>query len=56
MFIRLPSVQRRNELHQVARQTHTNLGVLYCMLDTARAIEVCLEGLEWARKFDDLGF
>ncbi|HEY8684873.1 MAG TPA: tetratricopeptide repeat protein, partial [Chloroflexota bacterium] len=34
----------------------TNLGVLYCMLDTARAIEVCLEGLELARKIGDLGF
>jgi len=50
------AVAQENELPQVACRAYTNLGVLYCMLDTARAIEVCLEGLELARKIGDLGF
>ena len=35
---------------------YTNLGVLYTIIDPARAIEVCRRGLEVARRIGDLGF
>ena len=35
---------------------YTNLGVLYTVIDPARAIEVCRRGLETARRIGDLGF
>lgn len=50
------TVSQDSELPQAACRAYTNLGVLYCMFDTARAIQVCLEGLQLARKIGDLGF
>jgi predicted ATPase/class 3 adenylate cyclase len=35
---------------------YTNLGVLYTVIDPARAIEVCQRGLDTARRIGDLGF
>jgi predicted ATPase/class 3 adenylate cyclase len=35
---------------------YTNLGVLYSIIDPARAMEVCQRGLEVARRIGDLGF
>jgi predicted ATPase/class 3 adenylate cyclase len=35
---------------------YTNLGVLYTLVDPARAIDVCRRGLETARRIGDLGF
>jgi tetratricopeptide (TPR) repeat protein len=35
---------------------YANLGVLYTVIDPARAIEVCRRGLETARRIGDLGF
>jgi tetratricopeptide (TPR) repeat protein len=35
---------------------YTNLGVLYTLIDPARAIDVCRRGLDTARRIGDLGF
>jgi predicted ATPase/class 3 adenylate cyclase len=35
---------------------YTNLGVLYSVIDPARAMEVCQRGLEVARRIGDLGY
>ncbi|SED38980.1 Predicted ATPase [Rhizobiales bacterium GAS188] len=35
---------------------YTNLGVLYTIIDPARAMQVCRRGLEVARRVGDLGF
>jgi tetratricopeptide (TPR) repeat protein len=35
---------------------YTNLGVLYTMVDPARALEVCRRGLDVAQRIGDLGF
>ena len=40
----------------VACRAYTNLGVLYSLLDPARAIDVCRRGLEVATRIGDLGF
>jgi adenylate cyclase len=50
------AVAQASELPHVACRAYTNLSVLYCMFDPARAIDVCLKGLELARKIGDLGF
>jgi adenylate cyclase len=49
------TVAREHELLQAACRAHTNLGVLYSVLDPGRAIETCLDGLDLARKIGDLG-
>jgi adenylate cyclase len=43
-------------LLNAACRGYTNLGVLYSIIDPARAIEVCQRGLEVARRIGDLGF
>jgi predicted ATPase/class 3 adenylate cyclase len=43
-------------LLSAACRGYTNLGVLYTMVDPAKAIEVCRRGLETARRIGDLGF
>ena len=43
-------------LLSAACRGYTNLGVLYTVIDPARAIEVCRRGLEVARRIGDLGF
>src|SRR5262249_10920167 len=43
-------------LLSAACRGYTNLGVLYTMVDPARAIEVCRRGLDTARRIGDLGF
>jgi len=43
-------------LLSAACRGYTNLGVLYTIVDPARAIEVCRSGLEIARRIGDLGF
>jgi predicted ATPase/class 3 adenylate cyclase len=43
-------------LLNAACRGYTNLGVLYSIIDPARAIEVCRRGLEVARRIGDLGF
>ena len=43
-------------LLSAACRGYTNLGVLYTMVDPARAIEVCRRGLDVARRIGDLGF
>ena len=43
-------------LLSAACRGYTNLGVLYTVIDPARAIEVCRQGLEVARRIGDLGF
>jgi predicted ATPase/class 3 adenylate cyclase len=43
-------------LLNAACRGYTNLGVLYSIIDPARAIEVCKRGLEVARRIGDLGF
>lgn len=42
-------------LLRVACRGYTNLGVLYCVVDPARAIDVCRRGLDVARRIGDLG-
>lgn len=42
-------------LLNVACRGYTNLGVLYTIVDPARAMEVCRRGLEVARRIGDLG-
>jgi adenylate cyclase len=43
-------------LHSVVCRAYTNLGVLYAVVDPARAIAVCRRGLEVATRIGDLGF
>ncbi|MGZ2378092.1 adenylate cyclase [Sinorhizobium medicae] len=43
-------------LLSAACRGYTNLGVLYTVIDPARAIQVCRRGLEVARRIGDLGF
>lgn len=43
-------------LLSAACRGYTNLGVLYSVIDPARAIEVCQRGLEVARRIGDLGY
>jgi predicted ATPase/class 3 adenylate cyclase len=43
-------------LLSAACRGYTNLGVLYSVVDPARAVEVCRRGLEAARRIGDLGF
>jgi predicted ATPase/class 3 adenylate cyclase len=43
-------------LLRAACRGYTNLGVLYTIIDPARAIEVCRRGLAIARRIGDLGF
>lgn len=43
-------------LHGVVCRAYTNLGVLYSVVDPARAITVCRRGLEVATRIGDLGF
>jgi predicted ATPase/class 3 adenylate cyclase len=43
-------------LLSAACRGYTNLGVLYTVIDPARAMEVCRRGLEIARRIGDLGF
>lgn len=43
-------------LLSAACRGYTNLGVLYTMVDPARAMEVCRRGLAIARRIGDLGF
>src|SRR5262249_42338925 len=43
-------------LPRAACRGYTNLGVLYTMVDPAKAIEVCRRGLDTARRIGDLGF
>ena len=43
-------------LLSAACRGYTNLGVLYTIVDPARAIEVCRRGLDVARRIGDLGF
>ncbi|UVO31836.1 adenylate/guanylate cyclase domain-containing protein [Bradyrhizobium arachidis] len=43
-------------LLNVACRGYTNLGVLYTIVDPARAVEVCRCGLDVARRIGDLGF
>lgn len=42
-------------LLSAACRGYTNLGVLYSIIDPARALEVCRRGLEVARRIGDLG-
>ena len=44
------------DLLGAACRGYTNLGVLYTVIDPARAIDVCQRGLETARRIGDLGF
>ncbi|UWU90597.1 adenylate/guanylate cyclase domain-containing protein [Bradyrhizobium sp. CB1015] len=43
-------------LLNVACRGYTNLGVLYTIVDPAKAVEVCRRGLDVARQIGDLGF
>jgi adenylate cyclase len=43
-------------LQTVVCRAYTNLGVLYAVVDPARAIGVCRRGLEVATRIGDLGF
>jgi adenylate cyclase len=43
-------------LQGVVCRAYTNLGVLYAVVDPARAIAVCRRGLEVATRIGDLGF
>ncbi|MBR0744654.1 AAA family ATPase [Bradyrhizobium japonicum] len=43
-------------LLNVACRGYTNLGVLYTIVDPAKAVEVCRRGLDVARRIGDLGF
>ncbi|MET4231343.1 putative ATPase/class 3 adenylate cyclase [Bradyrhizobium sp. I1.8.5] len=43
-------------LLNVACRGYTNLGVLYTIVDPAKAVEVCRCGLDVARRIGDLGF
>jgi adenylate cyclase len=43
-------------LFSAACRGYTNLGVLYTVIEPAKAIEVCRRGLEVARRIGDLGF
>ncbi|MDA9391939.1 adenylate cyclase [Bradyrhizobium sp. CCBAU 45394] len=43
-------------LLNVACRGFTNLGVLYTIVDAAKAVEVCRRGLDVARRIGDLGF
>ncbi|GAB9080541.1 hypothetical protein BDS110ZK14_12350 [Bradyrhizobium diazoefficiens] len=43
-------------LLNVACRGYTNLGVLYTIIDPAKAVEVCRRGLDVARRIGDLGF
>ena len=43
-------------LLSAACRGYTNLGVLYSIIDPARAMEVCQRGLDVARRIGDLGF
>jgi predicted ATPase len=43
-------------LLNAACRGYTNLGVLYTMVDPARALEVCRRGLDVAQRIGDLGF
>jgi len=43
-------------LQSVVCRAYTNLGVLYSLVDPARAIAVCRRGLEVATRVGDLGF
>ncbi|MDI3565095.1 adenylate/guanylate cyclase domain-containing protein [Bradyrhizobium sp. Arg816] len=43
-------------LLNVACRSYTNLGVLYTIVDPAKAMEVCRRGLDVARRIGDLGF
>jgi predicted ATPase/class 3 adenylate cyclase len=44
------------DLLSAACRGYNNLAVLYSVVDSARAIEVCRRGLEVARRIGDLGF
>jgi len=44
------------DLLSAACRGYSNLGVLYTLVDPARAIEVCRRGLDVARRIGDLGF
>jgi predicted ATPase/class 3 adenylate cyclase len=43
-------------LLSAACRGYTNLGVLYTIIDPARALDVCQRGLEVARRIGDLGY
>jgi predicted ATPase/class 3 adenylate cyclase len=43
-------------LLNVTCRGYTNLGVLYTIVDPAKAVEVCRRGLDVARRIGDLGF
>ncbi|MGY4474517.1 putative ATPase/class 3 adenylate cyclase [Bradyrhizobium sp. USDA 3364] len=43
-------------LLNVACRGYTNLGVLYTIVDPAKAVQVCRRGLDVARRIGDLGF
>lgn len=50
------AVAQAQGLLQAACRGYANLGVLYSTLDSGRAIETSLNGLEVAKKIGDLGF
>jgi adenylate cyclase len=50
------AVAEAADLLGVACRGYANLGVLYTVIDAARAIEVCQRGLDAARRIGDLGF
>ena len=45
-----------HDLQQAACRGYANLGVLYSSLQPSRSIEICLRGLETAKKVGDLGY
>ncbi|MET0596954.1 MAG: adenylate/guanylate cyclase domain-containing protein [Mesorhizobium sp.] len=50
------SVAQAAGIDNAACRGYTNLGVLYCLLDPARAMDVCRRGLDVATRIGDLGF
>ena len=50
------AVAEASGLLRAACRGYSNLGVLYTIVDPARAVEVCRRGLEIARRIGDLGF
>ncbi|MBX5040112.1 tetratricopeptide repeat protein [Rhizobium lentis] len=50
------SVAEKADLQSAACRAYSNLGVLYTIVDPARAIKICRRGLEVANRIGDLGF
>ncbi|MDC7742360.1 MULTISPECIES: adenylate/guanylate cyclase domain-containing protein [Rhizobium] len=50
------SVAEKADLQSAACRAYSNLGVLYTIVDPARAIKICRRGLEVATRIGDLGF